>query len=740
MSDVYLWETYDRLGNEALQQRDLNQATEAFRSAVNLAEELGAHDRLVLSLRNLSATMVGQGLVGDSYELLSRTLEVSTEKLGATHSQTIETQRDLAHVCRELGYLDKAEGLLKEVLAQESQSTEHNELEATLLSLAQLSSARELPKQAAGYYQQIVDIRRETLNDKHPDLAQALLWLSTALHQSGQPEEAQAPLEQALQIMEEQFSDQPLHLAQSLLAAAQLMVESQQLEPALGHQKRALTILTDNLPEEDTKIWETRELIATTLAGMGKIGEAIELLEFCLRKNTNQSPHLMGALHKNLAGLYLTLGDKDKAEKFYASAAESLEESLGSEHPAFLATQEERIQLYHFNGRSKEALDIALRCISATENRFGPGHPNTAQTYASTALLAHHAEEWSTALELMKAAEKIWSSLNPKPEDVLANCRTNIATCLMRLERYEDAEKSLDLAAETAGPSLRPVISNLRRELTSAEISKVKHNEDSVHRSETPNSEPVLAYQTETEHVETPTSENLEPTPERRSLPRVPLSVNKIFELQVRNLSQKQNTSVKAFMVDLSCGGLRINSDIALPTSSLIEITLPSEILGKETAVLAEVAWQKSLFGTSFLQGLAFQELSQEQTQLLETRVNEMSLSQRANSRQHYRLYRPFPIKLLFLDQERWIESYATDLSMEGIGTRLKEALPESEKIRLRLEFEFELPPVEVIAQVAWSSDGKNGVSHGLKFSSVGPIEANAIKVYIDRCLEFSPD
>ena len=60
--------------------------------------------------------------------------------------------------------------------------------------------------------------------------------------------------------------------------------------------------------------------------------------------------------------------------------------------------------------------------------------------------------------------------------------------------------------------------------------------------------------------------------------------------------------------------------------------------------------------------------------------------------------------------------------------------------MRVRLELEFELPTVEVQARVAWSREGENGVTHGLQFDAVGPVEAKTIKRYIDRCLAFLPD
>jgi tetratricopeptide (TPR) repeat protein len=874
MSDVYLWETYDRLGREALERQDLNQAVEAFRSAVATAEDIGSHDRLALSLRNLAATMVDQGMVSDAHELLNRTLQVATETLGDEHSQTIETQRDLARVCQELGFLDKSEGYLKAVLAYESDHGTPEQLSETLEILAKLALARDNPRKAARYYEQIVDVRTQKFGADHPEVAQSLLWLSTALYQSDQADKAEARMSIAFGIMETQFAEQPTYLAQSLLAGAQLMVESGQLEPALEHQKRALDLLSENLPGDDAKLWEARELIATTLAGLGKLEEAVELLEYCLRNQQDIAEHKLGALYKNLGGLYLTLGQSDRAEELYSQAAEILEKVLGPDHPAFLATQEERVQLYHFAGRSKEALDIALKCIKATENRFGPGHPSTAQAYASTALLAHNAEEWETALELMRAGEKIWQNLRPQPEDVLANCRTNIATCLLKLGRFDEVEATLRLAEEVAGPSLRPVIANLRQQLmagpTQPEASPVEENkppekterplstdltedefalpdiEDIIASvaapgpksavENTPNVERReaalmeesrsrdLSFEIDIEPAETetvapvsldidepapievaekpaeqpaeqpapvevaekaaepqaeqpapieaaekpaekpaievaepatepkaeePTSSEADPAVdesddeefvERRAAQRCHLDINRFFELKLKRASEGVEEQVKSFFVDLAPGGLRINSETAFPAEGELLLTLPPELLGEETDLRAEVVWQKPLFGESFLQGLAFRELTSVQKHLLGKRLDATNLEQRSNSRQHYRLYRPFPIRLQADGQDSWLSSYATDLSMNGLGTRLDTQLAQGNQIRVRLELEFELPTVEVEARVAWSREGENGVTHGLQFATVGPVEAKTIKRYIDRCIKFSPD
>ena len=65
----------------------------------------------------------------------------------------------------------------------------------------------------------------------------------------------------------------------------------------------------------------------------------------------------------------------------------------------------------------------------------------------------------------------------PRPEDVLANCRVNIATCLIKLERFEEARSTLNLAEELSLASLRPIIDNLRGEL---ETGEKKSKDDAI--------------------------------------------------------------------------------------------------------------------------------------------------------------------------------------------------------------------------------------------------------------------
>jgi tetratricopeptide (TPR) repeat protein len=1074
MSDVYLWDTYEKVGREALERRDFGQAIESFRSAVAVAEKLQGEDlRLVMSLRHLSGATAKAGQLSLAYDLLGRTEEIAVSRLGGAHSETVQVKRDLYDLSRQLGHLDQAENYLVEVLAVVRSHGETEEFLEILELLAQLAGERERLDNAATLYKEIVEARATLYGEDHPSVAQALLWHSTALSRSGQGEAAEAPLARAFSMLERQFADDPKSLAQSLLAGAELMTSGGRPKAALEHQKRALDLLSGTLEEGHQTLWDTREMIASTLASLGRLEEAIELLEFCLQHRQGRD-HRTGGILKNLAGLYLSLQRVDRAEGLYSQATDLLHKTLGPDHPASLATLEERIQLYHFTGRPQEALDLALTTIRPTEQRYGAGHPNTAQVYASTAVLAHAARKWDTAYELMKAAEAIWETLTPRPADVLSNCRLNMATCLVELGRNAEAALALKKVTVAPGNPLEKVVRELwsRLEVMSAaspqpaqrseegpalgeprrsiklglapkaeptqpspalvsepaelasgpvlvsepaapvagsetvfqpampsaaemapsevnpfddiklteldgdDLLKITQAPTSpagdpvsetqpqapdavaggpVQESESvpavaigtvdgplgddqffsaprasaqdddifslppvmdaspaseqpfseapsqtesvaseygrpPVAEPVLwddprqspplrpteeflrdnlvsesprddlfdfpdhpvehhqheavaevssglvgesfpepadflefdspalspdlpsselepavepastsaveadAEPTSTSAVEaasevvsespldqapgaddsgelsppipqdqpsepqhadaapgdsstdlpteepppaTETAYSGEEGDDRRSARRFNLGLNRFFDLAVLN-DRGELSVIRSFLVDLSAGGLRVNSERPLPLKETFQLTLPPELLNEEMVLPARVTWQRPLFGATFIQGVEFLALTDQQRTRIEAVLAEGDLSEKG--RQHYRLYRPFPIQVCHREHTEWLNSYASDLSVEGLGTRLETDLRAGESVRLRLAPEFELPAVEVVATVAWSRSGSNGFSHGLRFDDVGPVEARTIALYIERCLELSPD
>lgn len=735
MSDVYLWETYDKLGREALECQDYPQAISAFKAAVTLAEELpGEVRKLIVSLINLSLATSKSGQLSLAYDIAQKTRELADTRLGSSAKETVSVLRVLYQMARELGFLEQAEGYLVEVVDALRADDPTEDFLNTLDLLARLADEQEHWDKAKLIYEELIDAHATLYDLPQPSLAPLLLRYALTLSRSGWSSLADEPLERAFSMLESLFADDPQSLARSLLAGADLLNGGAQHVAALKHQKRALNLLVSTLPENDPLIWDTRELIASTLAALGKIPEAIELLEYCRPYRDANPSHLTAGLLKNLAGLYLANGQVDYARELYPLARKQLEKTLGPDHIATLAAVEEETQLHFMEGRFQHALDLALTTIRATENRYGSGHPSTAQVYASTARLAYAAKRWDTAYELMKAAEAIWETLSPKPQDVLANCRWNLATCLVELGRYNEALNLLDELEAF------PLYSNP----TLAQELRQRASQSSKDQSE-PQScpeNPLAAHPTENllpnpERIG-PAAFNYDPTqPDRRQHVRSHLGINQFFNLQFQGEGLPP-LAARSFLVDLSLGGLRVNSEQALPLDKALTLTFPAQVLGEELTVSGRIVWERALFDTSFILGIEFSDLGSKANQLIANLLT-TDLA-RGQGRQHFRLYRPFPIEVTPNSSLDGTSSYASDLSLDGVGTRLERQLPTGTPVRLRLGLDFELPPVEVQATVAWSERADNGVAHGLHFQEMGPIEARTLKAFMDRCLELSPE
>lgn len=739
MSDVYLWDTYQKLGREALERNDIEQALESFQAAVSVAEELSSVDpRLTVSLRSFALAKRSAGEPGTAFQILEKTLEIALSRLGPASEEVLETRRRFAEVARELGYLDRAQEQLEAVLEVVAGESDERATEEVLESLAQLAQEREQDELAVGFYERLLQTRIEAAGAEHPSVAQALLQLSTAQAKCGLGTQADENLRRAFELLQQQFEDDPNALSQSFLAGADLLQQAGRFETALEYQKRALDLLAEQLGHEHETVWETRQMIAASLASLGQLPEAVELLEFCLERRQDKPEHHIGALLKNLGGLYLTLGQVERAEALYAEAAQLLKKALGESHPAFLATQEERVQLYHFNGRSAEALEVALQLIAPTETRFGAGHPNTAQTYASTALLAHTAGRWEVALTLMEAAERIWESLAPPPLDVLANCRANQATCLLELGRWQEAREKIEQARTGANHNLRPLLESLHGRAAAQEAEEQTEASRTADPEEEPPPAPVV------DSRESEVGESFEPpveppAPERRRHPRRNLELNRFYEVPVGTSAETLHSKVRCFLIDISLGGMRVNSEKPLPFSEDFWLELPRDFLGEMEPFRCRVVWQRDLYGSSTIQGLEFLELTAEQRERLGGFLGSEEPF-RSQGRQHYRLYRPVPVQLFHEGSGQWEELYASDLSLQGLGLRLEDQAGSETSMRLRLLLEFELPTVEVGAKVAWSRAASSGYAHGLHFQEMGPVEARTIGLYIARCLEQNPD
>lgn len=180
---------------------------------------------------------------------------------------------------------------------------------------------------------------------------------------------------------------------------------------------------------------------------------------------------------------------------------------------------------------------------------------------------------------------------------------------------------------------------------------------------------------------------------------------------------------------------MRINVDRELPVEEGIRVSfsLNGQLDNQNLNLPCQVVWKKDLVGGTWVHGVRFSQQGPGDHQRLHSMVGEL---QGRQARVHFRLHRLLPMAFKVDPETEWVDCYAGDLSVEGLGLSLEQPLPADQDIQVRLFPEFGLPPVHATARVAWCR--QNGDRHrlGLKFVAIDEISSQVIRRYIDRCLE----
>jgi c-di-GMP-binding flagellar brake protein YcgR len=225
---------------------------------------------------------------------------------------------------------------------------------------------------------------------------------------------------------------------------------------------------------------------------------------------------------------------------------------------------------------------------------------------------------------------------------------------------------------------------------------------------------------------------------ERRTAARKGIRLNKLISTELD--SNGETRSLYLHLVDISDGGLRVNGDVEFPLEGPFDLKVATEAFGPEVSSLYSeirlkcvVAWQKRLLGGMFVSGLRFTDLSDEARDAIRSILKICSPDGR---RLRFRLNRVLGVGIGLDDETRWLYPLALDLSVEGMRVRIDEQLQTGQKFPLQIFLEFDLPTVQMQAEVVWREEiGPSRYQIGLRFSELNEDNAKTIQDYIDRCL-----
>ncbi len=140
-----------------------------------------------------------------------------------------------------------------------------------------------------------------------------------------------------------------------------------------------------------------------------------------------------------IATVFMRTNRIDEAEAMTMRALELGAEILGEDHPTNVMTEVSLGRLKYLSGDYDAALSSYRRAEVLVRARFPQGHPNLASIKNSRGLVLNAAKRHAEAREEFEAAIAMTIPRHGSDNALVGKLRTNLATALAGLGRYEDA-------------------------------------------------------------------------------------------------------------------------------------------------------------------------------------------------------------------------------------------------------------------------------------------------------------
>lgn len=215
---------------------------------------------------------------------------------------------------------------------------------------------------------------------------------------------------------------------------------------------------------------------------------------------------------------------------------------------------------------------------------------------------------------------------------------------------------------------------------------------------------------------------------ERRTAERRKLKLKKIFSAEVMLEGSPQMCYV--YIYDISEGGMRVHSDFSFPEDKVIAVKF---YLDEPLEVTVQVVWQKILVGGMHVIGIKYIDLDDESQARINRFIDKYSPE---GKRKSYRLNRVLSVEMELADRTEKFYALTLDISPQGMRVTNDFALPEGEAVPFKILLDVDLPPVILIAKVAWQKETSfDTFMIGLEFVNVTPDNVRRINGYIDKAM-----
>jgi serine/threonine protein kinase/class 3 adenylate cyclase/Tfp pilus assembly protein PilF len=406
--DAEVAETLLQLGGLQRELADYDAAKRSLDEALEMRNRLfGARSPEVADvLAELVVWHIAKAEYDAAEELCRRELSIRRETLGPEHRDTADAMVQLSWILFELSKFDETETLLRDALAIKTKlfGEHHPAVAGALNNLARLFAARNQLDDAATYYERALEINREAYGDTHPAVAINLFNL-------GQLHAKRADFAKA-----EEYFRAAMEIDRKILGEA---------HPLVAADLNNLGALRYRTGDPDG----AEELFKQALA--------------IKRKTLGDNHPEVAADLNNLAVIASSREDYAGAEALCREAWAINQKAYGAESPPAATNMENIAKALRGQGDFARALPLQEEALAIKRKVFGDTHPEVAVSLESYAEALMQSGDFSAAERAARECYEIRQAALPDGDWATAHSGGVVGRCLVKLERYADAEPLL---------------------------------------------------------------------------------------------------------------------------------------------------------------------------------------------------------------------------------------------------------------------------------------------------------
>lgn len=345
------------------------------------------------------------------------------------------------------------------------------------------------PRQALGYYEKSLAIRRRIHPAGDPDVVEALQEVGTAHLRLGDTTHAVEYLNQALALQQKHRPGDARGVAGCLVMLGTAAAKAGDPARAVEYLRRALALyLGDPGSATDPGLALCLNNLGDAYADLGETVRAAASYRGALawyQKYTPGDNYKFFAAHNNIGYILVEVGELDEALRHFREALRRFRLVYPADHPAVAATHNNIGAVYEWLGDWPAAAEAHRQALAIREKKLPPRHPDVAESLAHLRYVHLRLGEHDRATEFERRALDALRIVADDGEPTAASLRPAWVTLWVTRSRASDLKRALgeDPTAaqlrecEAAYTLAAGVLDHLRRDGQERDASKLHTGE-----------------------------------------------------------------------------------------------------------------------------------------------------------------------------------------------------------------------------------------------------------------------